>query len=147
MAINGDTLMHSDVELMHYGVLGMKWGVRRGKTQKAYKKASKKLDKLNTKVEKAQLKANKMYDKALKKQHSFFSTSVGISASWNKQKKYQAKTMRRIYKAEKWYKNMKKVFSNTDIKLTTEQVSLGESYTKRLNMSREMAYYSTNMYE
>lgn len=121
-------------ELKHYGVLGMKWGVRRGNTAKAYYKASKKLSKLDAKVTKAEnkvIKRSAKYDNALS---SAFATNRRQEKASQKVTKAAAKYRKRLRKANKWYKSMEKTFTNTDIKMSSEQVQQGKKYLDNLSM-------------
>lgn len=126
-------------ELYHYGVLGMKWGIRRGNTAKAYVKASKKLTKLDKKVDKAEALARKRRGQVDAAAASFFSTKRSIAKAETRSKKASAKAAIRNRKAERWYKSMEKVFANTDISMTKEQVAMGKRYMDHMNL-RALTY-------
>ena len=126
-------------ELYHYGVLGMKWGVRRGNTARAYEKASKKLTKLDKKVDKAEALARKRRGQADAAAASLFSTKKSMAKAEMRSKKASAKAAIRNRKAERWYKSMEKVFADTDISMTKEQVSMGKRYVDHMNL-RSLTY-------
>lgn len=126
-------------ELYHYGVLGMKWGIRRGNATKAYAKASKKLTKLDKKVDKAEALARKRRGQVDAAAASFFSTKRSIAKAETRSKKASAKAAIRNRKAERWYKSMEKVFANTDISMTKEQVAMGKRYMDHMNL-RALTY-------
>ena len=121
-------------ELYHYGVLGMKWGIRRGNTAKAYAKASKKLTKLDKKVDKAEAKARKRKGQADATAASILGTRRRVEKAEAKAKKASAKASIRLRKAERWYKSMEKNFANTDIKLSKEQITMGQRYVEDMNI-------------
>ena len=121
-------------ELYHYGVLGMKWGIHRGRTEQAYAKASKKLSKLDEKVDKAEAKARKRKGQADATAASILGTRRRVEKAEAKAKKASAKAAIRLRKAERWYKSMEKNFANTDIKLSKEQVAMGQRYVEDMNI-------------
>lgn len=121
-------------ELYHYGVLGMKWGIRRGRTGQAYEKASKKLTKLDNKVNKAEKKALKQRAKADAKMGSMFYSEKKARKAEFKAERKAAKVTKRLRKAQRWYKSMEKNFANTDIKLSQEQIAIGQRYMDRLDL-------------
>ena len=139
--ITGSGLV-SDEELKHYGVIGMKWGVRRGKTSTAYAKASKKLKKLETKADKKQAKANKRLQRAERTRYgvSLRSPKGKIRVS-NKRMRQAAgaqyKADKRKKKTVKWLNKMEKVFAETQVTMSKEQVALGERYAKELLVRNE----------
>lgn len=57
--------IETDVDILHYGVLGMKWG-RRKNPSKAFRKASAKADRLSKKSERLNAKADRKEAKAQK---------------------------------------------------------------------------------
>lgn len=126
-------------ELYHYGVLGMKWGVRRGNTARAYEKASKKLTRLDKKVDKAEALARKRRGQVDAAAASLFSTKRRIDKAETRSKKASAKAALRNRKAERWYKSMEKVFADTDISMTKEQVAMGKRYMDHMNL-RALTY-------
>ena len=121
-------------ELYHYGVLGMKWGIRRGRTGQVYEKASKKLTKLDNKVNKAEKKALKQRAKADAKMGSMFYSEKKARKAEFKAERKAAKVTKRLRKAQRWYKSMEKNFANTDIKLSQEQIAIGQRYMDRLDL-------------
>ena len=121
-------------ELYHYGVLGMKWGIHRGRTEQAYAKASRKLDKLDKKVNKAENKALKTRAKADAKMGSLFYPEKKARKAEFKAERKAAKVTKRIRRAQRWYKSMEKNFANTDIKISQEQIAMGQRYMDRLDL-------------
>ena len=121
-------------ELYHYGVLGMKWGIRKGRTEQAYTKASKKLNKLDRKVNKAEAKALKTRAKADAKMGSLFYSEKKAKKAEFKAERKAAKVTRKLRRAQRWYKSMEKNFANTDIKLSQEQIAIGQRYVDRLDL-------------
>ena len=121
-------------ELYHYGVLGMKWGIRKGRTEQAYTKASKKLNKLDRKVNKAEAKALKTRAKADAKMGSLFYSEKKARKAEFKAERKAAKVTKRLRRAQRWYKSMEKIFANTDIKFTQEQIAMGQRYMDRLDL-------------
>lgn len=121
-------------ELYHYGVLGMKWGIRKGRTEQAYTKASKKLNKLDRKVNKAEAKALKTRTKADAKMGSLFYSEKKARKAEFKAERKAAKVTRKLRRAQHWYKSMEKNFANTDIKLSQEQIAMGQRYVDRLDL-------------
>lgn len=121
-------------ELYHYGVLGMKWGIHRGRTEQAYAKASRKLDKLDKKVNKAENKALKTRAKADAKMGSLFYSEKKARKAEFKAERKAAKVTKRIRRAQRWYKSMEKNFANTDIKISQEQIAMGQRYMDRLDL-------------
>lgn len=105
----------NESELKHYGVLGMKWGVRKD-PKKAYEKAKKKMAKLDDKATKATRKADNSY-------YSFFTSK-------RRAKKLRWKADRRIYKAAKWYEDVRSVLGEEKAsKMSNKGVNMGERYT------------------
>ena len=121
-------------ELLHYGVLGMKWGVRRGNVQKAYEKASKKLSKYDSKITKYQGRATKHMKKA---DTHWYGRDVRMDLA-DRNKRKASKNMR---KAEKWAKSMEKVFKNTTISMTQEQINIGRKYAESLTTRSRVYEY------
>lgn len=122
----------SQNELKHYGVLGMKWGVRRARnsyskatTNEAKKKAITSMEKTRDKAIK---KFNKLDKKATKSLSKLSSKRYGLFGSTSKYAKAKAKTERRMYKADKWYKNMEKTFAKQSIVSIPESVIDRGSY-------------------
>lgn len=120
-------------ELYHYGVLGMKWGVKRGHSAKSYEKASRKLNKLDKKVDKKLEKAYAKREKADRKAGSVFASQKSTAKADFKADKAMRKAVLKTRKAQKWLKQMDKVFSDTPESLSAEQIKMGERYTNIMN--------------
>lgn len=129
-----------DNEIKHYGVLGMKWGVSRGRSAEAYEKASKKLRKLDNKARKAQNKAYNKYTKDESKKYGFFADEEAYNTLIREANEAQTKANKYTNKARRWYESMEKVFSNTDIQLTQEQINMGKSYVDKLYGNSQAKY-------
>lgn len=131
-AITSNRNFVSEEELYHYGVLGMKWGVRHD-PQKAYERASKKLRRLDTRASKAIEKAYKTQAKADRKADSLFSSESGIAKADEKARTAMRKSVAKVQKARKWMQKMEKVFQDTPVKMSQEQIEIGKKYTEILN--------------
>lgn len=138
-------------ELKHYGILGMKWGVRKN-PDKAYSKASNKLRKLDAKITKKNTTTAKKLDKYEKAQYKADNAAYKADAAWTmwsrnrnarKTAKLNSKALKAkvqynksIIKSEKaskkaqnWYKQMNKVFSETSLSNVNQaDIDLGREY-------------------
>lgn len=98
--------------LAHYGVPGMKWGVRHN-LSKAYEKANRKRIKLQTNAAKKMVKAEKLRNKAERTRYGITDTGRTIWKRRNlKADNAWRKATKATKKAEKWIKEMDKVFSD-----------------------------------
>jgi len=137
-----DYIVTENGELCHYGVRGMKWGVRKGKVDKAYAKASKKLSKLDKKVEKTRRQWEKSASKA--DMYALRTSRKGAERRAKYEalaKQSAAKNAVYTRKAKKWLDSMDKVFKNTTVSLSNEQIALGKKYQETIDRRLTSRYY------
>lgn len=124
-------------ELKHYGVIGMRWGSRKNPSR-AYSRASKKLSKLDKRVTKSGSKVNKALRKYDKSRYGFsFDDEEDTRAKGEKVQQAQYKHEKNLRKADKWVKAMQSTFSETDVKMTSEDTAKGANYIKQLDSLKQ----------
>lgn len=124
--------------LEHYGVLGMKWGVHRGRTKQAYEKASKKLKKLSKKVDKYEELATKNINVSDSYKYGLIRSSKQSAKYFARAGKDRYNSKRYMRKAVRWCEQMDKVFANTSVKRSKEQVALGKNYMEKLSKREDL---------
>lgn len=99
-----------------------------------------KFNKYDTKKQKRQTVANKQYEKAIRKENSFFGTEKGINKAYTKADKAQRYVNKMDYKSNKYYSKYARKFARNDMSMSIDLVNRGKKYYENVVNNSKASY-------